>query len=361
MQDQSDKGGIRLMAKPRICAFAAVGAIALLAGAPASAQQVTMKLAHPSSIGEAHTTGHEIMKAEIEAASNGRVKMEIFPNAQLGNFRQTLEQTQIGTIEAVYTSGGGVGQVIPEIQAFDIPYITPNDRVAEAMMDDSELLKFVNDESYKKTGNIRLAQIWSTGGWRSFYTVQGPIKTAADLKGMKIRTVESPIPMEFVRALGANATPIPWQELYTSFATKVVNGTMNNVGDLIPNNFHEFLKFGIVDQHAPVWAFSWVNAKWWEGVPTDLKKIIIDGFYTLRVTTANMAKERNMARYKEFEKAGGKVYFPTAEERATFFPAAKVVRDWYTGKYGDSWVKQIEASRTRAEAKVVAYDAVNLK
>ncbi|MSP67496.1 MAG: C4-dicarboxylate ABC transporter substrate-binding protein [Alphaproteobacteria bacterium] len=351
------------MSEPRSSALAAaaVGAIALIAAGSAAAQQVHMKMTHTSSLAENQSAGHEIMKLQVESASNGRIKIEIFPNSMLGPMRQTLEQAQLGVVQVAYTSGGGIGQVIPEIQAFDIPYITPNDRVAEYMQNDHELNKFVSDETFKKTGDLRCLQIWNSGGWRSFYTIQGPVKTAADLKGLKIRTVESPIPMEFVRALGGNPTPVPWVELYTSFATKVVAGTMNNVGDLIPNNFHEFLKFGIVDQHAPVWAFSWGNAKWWDNLPADLQKIIMDGFYTLRVTTANIAKERDMTRYKDFEKAGGKVYFPSAEEKATFYPAAKVVRDWYTGKFGDTWIKQIEAARGRAEAHVAAYDAVNVK
>jgi TRAP-type C4-dicarboxylate transport system substrate-binding protein len=336
-------------------ALAAAGLMA--AGTAAQAEEFLLKSTHTASVTESLHLGHEVMKQYIESYSGGRIKVEVYPASQLGNMRETMESAGLGAIEVAYTSGGGVAIVVPEVQVLDIPYLIPNDRVSEKMMGDPVFLKFMSEQVFAKTGNLRMLQLGTSGGWRSFYTVKGPVKIGPDLKGHKVRTVQSPVAMELVSALGGNPTPIPWQELYTSFATGVVAGTKNNIGDIVNNNFHEFLKYGVLDQHAKVWAFWWVNDKWWNSLPKELKKVVQDGYYQLRVSAANVAKWRDLEAYEKFKKAGGQIYVPTAEEKKTWVAGQKPVMDWYVGKYGDSWVKAVNDAVARAEQEIASEDA----
>ncbi|MSP66976.1 MAG: hypothetical protein EXQ96_02550 [Alphaproteobacteria bacterium] len=319
---------------------------------PVSAQEFTMKMAN---IVAANHSGHEAMvvwDAYIKRHSGGRIKPEIFPGGQLGNFNQLVEQTRLGTIETTFTSGGGISNVLPEIQVFDIPYTVKDDRIVEIMQSDPIMLDMMRKEALAKTG-LRLLGISGGAGWRSFYTRNGPVKVAADLKGVKIRTIESALPLEHVRSLGGLPTPVPWQELYTAFATRMVDGTMNSANDIMTMNFQEFLKFGVLDRHSFIWLFWWVNETWWKKLPVDLQTVLLDGFWDLQTTANTLPKFREISDTERFIKAGGAIHSPTAEEYKTFLPARETVTKWYVAKYGDRWLTMMNEAIARAEKTII--------
>ena len=135
----------------------------------------------------------------------------MYPGGQLcGNFRQCLEAVQIGTCEITGTTVGGIANVFPEIQVTDLPYMFPNDRVAERVMH-SEFMHEVRKAVLAKTGTLRLMGLNNTGGWRDFFTKDVAIKTPADLKGVKMRTIESPLQVEMVKLMGADGVNAPDQ------------------------------------------------------------------------------------------------------------------------------------------------------
>jgi TRAP-type C4-dicarboxylate transport system substrate-binding protein len=135
---------------------------------------------------------------------------------------------------------------------------------------------------FKKNPNVRLLMVSNTGGWRCFVTKNKLVKTPADLKGMKIRTIESDLHVYLVRALGGTATPIPWAETYTSLKTGVAEGSMNGITDVINAKLHEVLKFITLDYHMYMSAFYFVNEKFYKSLPDDLKRIFLDGVYHMK-------------------------------------------------------------------------------
>ncbi|MSP66975.1 MAG: hypothetical protein EXQ96_02545 [Alphaproteobacteria bacterium] len=316
-----------------------------------SAQEFNMKMANINPVTSPAHEGMVAWEAYIKRHARGRIKTEIFSGGVLGNFTQLVEQTRLGTIEATFTTGGGISNVLPEIQVFDIPYVVRDDRVVEVVQSDPIMLDMMRKEALAKTG-MRMIGISGGGGWRSFYTRGGPVKTAADIKGVKIRTVESAMPMEHVRTLGANPAPIPWQELYTAFATRVVDGTMNSVSDVVDMNFHEYLKFGVLDRHTFVYCFWWINEAWWKKLPADLQTVLLNGFYDLQNQANNSSKWREIGLSEKFTKAGGAIHSPTEDEYKTFLPARDSVTKWYVGKYGDRWLTMMTDAIGRAEKAI---------
>ena len=201
----------------RRCGAVAAAAVFCAATGTAQAQDFVLKYGHVGPVGDDsddHISG-VFLKDYLEGRSQGRIQVDIFPASQLGNFREMIEQVQLGTLELTHTTVGGMASFFPELQVTDIPYTISDDRLAEEMMV-GPFFQEVSDAILAKTGTVRLVATSNTGRWRSFYTTGAEVRTAADMAGVKMRTISSPLQQEFVKFLGGNPTPVPWGELYTS-------------------------------------------------------------------------------------------------------------------------------------------------
>ncbi len=327
---------------------------ALLAGA-SQAAEFTMKVSHVASTEQPVYVCVEVMKSYIERFSRGRVEVEHYPAAQLGHFRDSVEQVQLGTLEMTFTTGGGISNLFGPIQAFDIPYLFRSDRVVDKIMDDPIINATLRKDLLDATKTVRLVGITGDHGWRSFITNRD-VKVASDLKGLKVRTIESPISMELARAVGAAPTPIPWQELYTSLATGIVHGTKNSVSDVLDMSFTDFIKYAVLDKHTFTFFFWYTHDPWIKSLPPDLQKIVLDGFSAMKVTCDGYIDAAMLPKWKKWDEIGGKIHIPTAEEKKTFLPGQKAVADWFVAEYGDSYYKMIQEAVKRAEAAIDAED-----
>lgn len=345
----------------RLLRWSAVTLAAASLGLSAEAADYTIKIGHIASTEDEDHKGALVFKDFVEAQTNGRIAVEVYPGGQLcGNFRQCLEAVQLGTIEITGTTVGGAANILPELQVTDLPYMFPNDRVAEKVMR-SPFMEKVRAAMLEKTGTLRLMGLNNTGGWRDFFTTKKQIRSPADLKGVKLRTIESELQVEMVKLLGGSPTPIPWTELYTSLATGVVVGNKNGITDIVNMKFHDFLRYVTLDHHAYMFLFWWMNDDALKKLPKDLQKVVLDGFHHMTTVANNDPKYTQLAAYEAFKKRGGKVYVPTPEEKAQFVEKVKPLKKWFTDKYGDEWLKALESSIEDAEAEIAAEDASLLK
>ncbi len=342
-----------LRSKKRIAALAAGALLAVALSGSANAAEWVLKYGHVGPVTSDDQIPGEFLKSFLESRSQGQIKVEIYPAAQLGNFREMIEQVQLNALELTHTTVGGMASFVPELQVTDIPYMMRDDMVAEKIAQ-SPLMDKIRDEVLKKTKNVRLVAVGNTGRWRSFFTTNKLIKTAADLKGIKMRTINSPLQIEFVRFLGGNPTPVAWSEVYTSLQTGVIEGTKNAATDIIPTNMHEVVKNVTLDEHAYLFGFWWMSDQWLQSLPPHLQDLVIDGVQQASVIQTNWNKEYDSRSLAEFQKSGGTVYVPTAEEKATFLPARDEMKKWFTAKYGDEWLKAFENAVADAEASIKA-------
>jgi tripartite ATP-independent transporter DctP family solute receptor len=322
-----------------------------LAQTPALAAKHTIKIVFLANIDDEDYDGSLVFKDFCESRSNGEIEVQIYPGGQLcGNPRECLEALQAGVIEVFLTTLGGFGNLFPEIQVLDLPYMFPNDRVVETVYAGPfvhELRKGI----IERTG-LRVMTISNTGGWRNIANTKKEIRTPKDLKGIKLRTINSEVQIQLVKLLGANPTPIAWPELYTSLATGVVDGSKNGITDIVGMKFHEHIKFITLDGHAYMSAMWLMNNEFFLSLPKDMRKIVADGFDNLKNVTTAFPKRRQIDAYETFKKAGGKIYVPTPEEKAQFVKAAQPLRGWYTKKYGKEWLDKTEKAILDAEAKL---------
>ncbi|MGI9385179.1 MAG: TRAP transporter substrate-binding protein DctP [Methyloligellaceae bacterium] len=319
----------------------------------ASAADFVLKYGHPGPVGDDsddHVAG-EFLKSFLETRSNGRIEVQIFPGSQLGNFREMVEQVNAGTLELAHTALGGLVGFMPELQVIELPYVIRDDMVAECMID-GPFFEAVRKGFLTKSGNVNLLGIGNTGRFRSFYTAKNLVKSAGDLKGVKMRVINSQLPVTMMKFYGGNPTPVAWGELYTSLATGVVEGTKNAVTDIIPNKMHEVLKFATLDEHAYLWGFMAVSQSFLDKLPPDLKALTVAGIRQMANVQLEFNKGAEGRQTKAFVKAGGKMYVPTSDEMKSFRAVKEPMKTWYSKQFGPEWYDKFAGAAADCEKSV---------
>src|ERR1700761_2572851 len=160
----------------------------------------------------------ENLGKKLSEATNGRLSIQMFPSAQLGGEKETIEQTQIGAIQMLRVSAGSVGPIVDDINVVNMPFLFKNMAHAEKMMDGpvgQELLDKITANA--NAGLVALC--WMNSGARSIYNSKHPIKTIDDVKGLKIRVQGNPIFIDMMNALGGNGVAMGYDQVFSSLQT----------------------------------------------------------------------------------------------------------------------------------------------
>lgn len=332
-------------------AFLALGLMLGIA-TPTFAADAKIKVVFLGNTEDEDYDGSLVFKDFVEAQSNGAIEVEIYPGGQLCTKpTECLEALQAGVIEVHMTTIGGFGNLFPEIQVLDLPYLLSDDRVAEEVFS-GPFKGQLRDGVLERTGNIRLMVVTNTGGWRNIANTKRQVKTPADVQGLKLRTINSELQIELVKLLGGAPTPISWPELYTSLATGVVDGSKNGITDIVGMKFHEHVKHITLDGHAYMAALWWMNNDSFLALSPEHRRIVNDGFAHLRNVTTAFPKRRQIAAYEDFKKAGGTIYVPSPAEKEQFVKAAAPLKKWYSDKFGNAWLDKYEKAIADAKAKL---------
>jgi len=275
--------------------------------------------------------GLVVFKNYVEAASNGRVAVELFIGTQLcATGAECLEGVSEGSIDVYISTSGGAAGIFPYVQVLDLPYLMSSDRVAEAVLS-GDFVRTLRDKALEDSdGTLRLMTVGNTGGWRNFANTERRVQTPADMAGLKLRTVVADLPVQLVEAMGASATPIPWPELFTSLQTGVVEGTANGITDIMGMKFPDAgLQYMTLDGHSYMGALWWMSNENFLAMPEDLRRVVVDGFSALQQATFASPKRKSIEAYEAFVEGGGDIYVPSPEEKAAFAEAAAPVNEWF--------------------------------
>ncbi len=298
-----------------------------------------------------------VFKNYVENYTAGEITVKIFPGAQLcGSALECFESLKAGDIDLFVATAGGTSSIYPVIQGMDIPYLLQGDRVAQAVMEDTIFLSEVGKRILKATGNqIRVLSMGNTGGWRNFANSKHEIKSPADVKGLKLRTIESEIQQMLVRNMGGTPTSLPFMEVYTALQTGMIDGTKNSISDITNMKFQEKLKYMTLDGHAYMAAMWFMGNKRFEKLTATEKQVVVDAGALMGTVMAGIQPRKELQAYEDWTKSGGKIYIPTAEEMSQFREQAKPIREWYLKKFGEegtSFLAEYEAAIKRAEEQV---------
>lgn len=231
--------------------------------------EFTMKLAHDHMVGSPFQKSVEWMKNEIETKTNGRVAVEIYPAQQLGSAREMIEGMQMGTIEAVLVPTAKFGGFDQKLNICDMPYLFPNDEALWEMLEGE-----VGEMAKAGLPDIGVYGVqYFAEGWH-YITSNKPIKSPADMKGLKMRTMEAPIIMDTFSAWGSNPVPIDFSEVYNSLQQKVVDGHENPVISIHDMKFYEVQKYMTQLKHGYLSYFLSYSKMWYDSLPEDLQDVV---------------------------------------------------------------------------------------
>lgn len=292
------------------------------------------------------TLGLDLFKDLVEADTDGKVTVKIYPNSQLGSERESVEQVKSGTLEMATASAGPLTTFDKGIMVMDIPFAFDNYEEAWATLDGEAGRDIFN--SFENAGLKGLA--WMENGFRHITTDTNPIVTPEDLKGLKIRTMEAPMHMENFTLLGANPTPVPWSDLYMSMSQGVVNGQENPIANIWEVNMAEVQDYVSLTGHIYDSMPLVANLDWFNKLP-DQYKLIIE---KAAIQGANYSRFINKLREDELvvllEEKGMEVNALTADQKAVFRDASQQdvidkIKEEVDPAFIDKYLENIEKTR----------------
>lgn len=200
------------------------------------------------------------MGTQLGAATKGRLGVKVFPAGALGSEKDTVEQLKIGGLDMMRINAAPLNNIVPETIVVSLPFVFRSVDHMRKVVDGpigEEILAAMEAQ-----GMVGLA--FYDSGARSFYTAKKPVKTIADLKGMKIRVQQSDVFVAMVEALGANATPMPFGEVYTALKTGIVDGAENNWPSYESTRHFEAAKYYDMTEHSMVPEVLVFSKKIWD-------------------------------------------------------------------------------------------------
>lgn len=298
---------------------------------------ITLKLAHAGSKEHPYHVGALKFKELVEKNSGGRITIQIYSDAQLGSEREIAEGVKNGTIEiGLAAADGAIPNWVPEMQVFAIPYLI-RDRAHAYKVLDGDIGKELASKLEAK--GFKLLAYWEVG-IRHFTNNKKPVKVPSDLAGMKIRVQESKVWIEFIKALKAIPTPIPFGELYTALQQGVVDGQENPITTIVAMKFYEVQKYVTLDGHTYSPAVFIMNPAVFAKLPEDLQKVIVQAAVESRDYQRKWVQDKEKEGIAFLKEKGIVV---TEPDRAAFESATKDVANVLVDVVGKDLVERIKA------------------
>ncbi|MCU0886686.1 MAG: TRAP transporter substrate-binding protein DctP, partial [Rubritepida sp.] len=190
----------------------------------AAAQTITLRSADTHPDGYPTVEAVKFMGRLVEERSGGRLRVQVFPSRQLGEERETIEQTRFGVIDLNRVNFGPLNNLVPETAIPGLPFLFRDEAHMRRVMDGPIGGEIISGAD--RHGLVGLC--YYDSGARSFYSRRGAIRTPDDMRGLKVRVQQSDLWVAIMRAVGANATPLPFGEVYSALQTGVVDAAENN-------------------------------------------------------------------------------------------------------------------------------------
>ncbi|WP_418641638.1 TRAP transporter substrate-binding protein [Vibrio chaetopteri] len=269
---------------------------ALTFGAAASAYAATtIKLSHNHPRDHAVHKAMDFLAKEVRQATDGEVRIRIYPDAQLGTQRESMELMQNGALDMVKSNAAELEAFSPAYSAFNLPYLFRDKDHYYSVTGGEVGREILNSSS--DSGFIGVT--YYDAGARSFYTSK-PIETPEDLKGMKIRVQPSPSAIAMVKALGGNPTPLAYGELYTALQQGVVDAAENNIPSFSLSRHSEVSKYFSLDEHTMVPDVLVISTSTYDKLTEEQKQALMKAAedsseYMKELWAASEAKEREKA------------------------------------------------------------------
>lgn len=320
--------------------IAAAALASFVLALPMAAQaQMVLKASDTHPAGYPTVVAVENMGKKLEAQTNGRIKMQMFPGAVLGQEKETVEQTQIGALQINRISLGVIGPIVPDVDVFNMPFVFRDIAHMRKVIDGP-----IGDELLAKVtaSPARLVALgWMDGGARSLYTKK-LVKSPADLKGVKVRMMGNPLFVDTMNAMGGNGISMAYGEVFSALQTGVIDGAENNPPSMFTSNHYSAgAKYYAQTNHLIIPELLVMSKVAWDKLtPADqalVKKLGREAQMDQRALW-----DKSVEEYSAKLKAAGVEFVPV--DQKLFFDATAPVRAKYGVKFADL-MKRIDATK----------------
>lgn len=328
--------------------------LALLAGilTPVlAAEPIVIKFSHVVAPNTPKGKAAERFKQLAEERTNGRVRVEVYPNSQLYKDREEMEALQLGAVQMLAPSLSKFGPLgVREFEVFDLPYIFPNKETLYRTMDGEIGRKlFAKLES---KGILGLAY-WDNGFKQM--SANRPLRTVEDFKGLKMRIQSSKVLEAQMRALGANPQVMAFSEVYTALQQGVVDGTENPVSNFYTQKMHEVQKHLTISDHGYLGYAVIVNKRFWEGLPRDIRATLEQAMKEATEYERDIAQKENDEALARVKAAGTtEVYVLPLEGRLAWHKVLLPVHEQFMDVIGRDTIHAIYAIAAQVEKEKAA-------
>mgnify|MGYP002075075734 CR=1 FL=1 len=238
----------------------------------ALAQDKTIKFATQNPKGHPITQGMEKFAEIVAAKSGGKIKVNLFPGGTLGSDQANVSALQGGTLEMASMNSGILSNQVKEFAIYDFPFMFANEKEADAVVDGPFGQKMHAKLEPKGLVGLGYYEL----GFRNITNNRRAINKVEDLAGLKLRVIPNPINVDWVKALGANPTPLPFPEVYGALEQNAIDGQENPVTVIAANKLYEVQKHLVISNHQYNPQSVLISKKFWDGLTPEQKKIVAD-------------------------------------------------------------------------------------
>jgi tripartite ATP-independent transporter DctP family solute receptor len=325
-----------------IAGIALVLAPLLYTGAANAQDTKVMRIGLATAATHIQNTGSEAFKAFIEEKTNGAIKVEIYPGAQLGDNKAMLDSVKIGAVDGIFPSPADLGNIDKNFNIMNFPFLFSSQETANRVTDGpwgDKLLALLDQYGYKGLAIV-------DSGFRQTTNSKHAIKSLDDFKGLKIRMQPNPLHLDIFRALGANPAPLSFAELFSALQQGVMDGQENPLNNIYSSKLHEVQKYVTLDGHIYDTNIFLVGKTFYEGLTPEQQALFDEGSKIVVDTMRQALLERDAAALEGMKAAGLEITEVTPEFHAQLVEATKpVVEKYLPGVDAALYAELMEATK----------------
>ncbi|AFJ48504.1 C4-dicarboxylate TRAP transporter substrate-binding protein [Shimwellia blattae] len=246
---------------------------ALLVALPAAAANYSLNLSTSLSRDDPIYQGLEAFKAAVETRSEKKIRIKLFPAGQLGADNELLQHAQSGSNVGVVVDSARLASFVPELSILPAPFVFP-DYAAQRKFVASDTFRGWEQRLAVASGLVPLSFNWYQGG--RMLVTKKPVRSPADLNGVKVRALEAPVTIETIKCLGGEPVPLAWAEIYSSLQTGIVDAAEAQPTAVYGSKLYEISKHITQTRHIHLMTGIVVSQKWLQSLPQALRDILHD-------------------------------------------------------------------------------------
>ncbi len=326
------------MRKMVLAGLACVVAPILIAGTALAQDTKTMRIGLATAATHIQAVGSEAFKAFIEEKTNGAIKVEIYPGAQLGDNKAMLDSVKIGAVDGMFPSPADLGNIDKNFNIMNFPFLFSSQEVANRVTDGpwgQKLLAGLDKHGYKGLALV-------DSGFRHTTNSKHPIKSLDDFKGLKIRMQPNPLHLAIFRALGANPAPLSFAELFSALQQGVMDGQENPLNNIYASKLHEAQKYVTLDGHIYDTNIFMVGKAFYDKLTPEQQALFGEGAKLVVDTMRKALNERDAAAMEGMKAAGLEFVEVSPEFHAQMVAATRPVIDEYLPNVDATLYKELQ-------------------